>query len=67
MKAGDRIKLLSMPEDPHPVPPGTLGTVVSVNPVDIGGGDRFTQIDVKWDNGRSIMLCTPPDRFEVVR
>lgn len=58
LKAGDRIRLLSM-DDPDPVPSGTLGTVRGVYPQ-----HQWTQVDVDWDNGRTLMLSTPPDQFE---
>jgi hypothetical protein len=53
-KPGDRIRLVAMPNDPHPVAPGTLGTVQDVLRVK-AGGDEFTQIEVAWDDGRSRM------------
>jgi hypothetical protein len=58
---GIRIRLLAMPDDPAPVPVGTLGTVV-------GGSDLhdFVQVWVKWDNGSNLSLSLPPDRYEVV-
>ena len=55
---GDRIRLLSMPEDPDPLAPGSLGTVVSVHRRG-SGTDAWLQIDVEWDSGRSLMLATP--------
>jgi hypothetical protein len=30
------------------------------------GPDAWHQIDVAWDNGRTLMLVAPPDEFEVV-
>ncbi len=56
LKAGDRIRLLSM-DDPDPIPVGTTGTVSGVYPQ-----NDWTQVDVAWDNGRSLMLSIPPDR-----
>ena len=55
LKAGDRIRLLSM-DDPDPIPAGTTGTVVGVYPQ-----SDWTQVDVDWDSGRSLMLSIPPD------
>ncbi|MGV3483348.1 MAG: DUF4314 domain-containing protein [Planctomycetaceae bacterium] len=62
LKVGDRVRLVSMGDDPDPIPAGEIGTVVGVYPQ-----DDWQQIDVDWDCGRSLMLVTPPDRVEVVR
>ena len=56
LKAGDRIRLVSM-DDPDPIPADTTGTVVGVYPQ-----SDWTQVDVDWDSGRSLMLSIPPDR-----
>lgn len=58
LKAGDRIRLLSM-DDPDPISAGTIGTVVAVYPQ-----SDWTQVDVDWEGGRSLMLSLPPDRVE---
>lgn len=58
-KAGDRVRLVSMIDDPDPIPAGTAGTVVRPYPQ-----RDWLQLDVAWDNGRSLMLCIPPDRVE---
>jgi len=58
---GDRIELISMPDDPSPLPSGSRGTITGKNPVNMGPGQSFTQYGVKWDNGRTLMLCVPPD------
>ncbi len=60
-KAGTRIRLILMPDDPDPVRPGSTGTVE-------GGTDLFggTQIWVKWDNGRTLNLEVPPDTYEIL-
>ncbi len=42
-------------------PVGSLGTVVEV----IDHHD-WIQVDVDWDNGRSLMLTLPEDTFELV-
>lgn len=52
---GTRIELNSMGSDPDPVPPGTRGTVYSVN----GYGD----IEMNWDNGRTLSLIPGEDSF----
>ncbi|TWU39345.1 DUF4314 domain-containing protein [Novipirellula artificiosorum] len=61
LKVGDRVRLLSMADDPDPIPAGSTGTVVGVYP----HGD-WTQVDVDWDCGRSLMLSMPPDQVEIV-
>ena len=63
-RPGDRIRLLAMLNDPHPIPAGQVGTVVGV--ARHGGRDAWDQIDVAWDSGRSLMLVSPPDQFEIV-
>lgn len=59
LKAGDRVRLLSMTDDPDPIPAGTTGTVTGVYPL-----SDWTQVDVDWGNGRSLMLSIPPDVVE---
>lgn len=59
---GDRIELVRMEGDPDPVPPRTRGTVRTVNRVT----DEWIQVDVEWDNGRTLMLSVPPDQFRKV-
>ena len=58
LKAGDRIRVLSM-DDPDPIPAGTIGTVAAVYPQ-----SDWTQVDVDWDGGRSLMLSIPPDQVQ---
>ena len=64
-KPGDRIRLLAMPDDPDPIPPGTTGTVTAVRQYG-SGRDAWHQVDVDWDNGRTLILVVPPDEFEVL-
>ena len=59
LKVGDRVRLLSMTDDPDPIPAGTTGKVVGVYLL-----SDWTQVDVDWDNGRSLMLSIPPDEVE---
>ncbi|MDA9859531.1 DUF4314 domain-containing protein [Rubripirellula sp.] len=60
-KAGDRVRLVLMTDDPDPIPVGTTGTVAGVYPQ-----NGWTQVDVDWDSGRSLMLSIPPDVVERV-
>lgn len=64
-RIGDRIRLLSMSDDPHPIATGQTGTVVGVSSFG-EGKDRWHQIDVSWDDGRTLMLVSPPDQFEII-
>jgi hypothetical protein len=50
-----------MPEDPDPIPAGSLGTVCAIHP-----HHGWTQIEVDWDNGRQLMLSLPDDVIEVL-
>ena len=63
VKIGDRIELIKMGEDPNPIEPGTKGTVNF-----IGVGLPHTiQYGVKWDDGRKLLLCVPPDEFRLCK
>lgn len=56
---GDRVKIAGiMPNEPDPLPIGTMGTVVRVL-------ESTGQIDVDWDNGRSLFLLADVDPFWV--
>ncbi len=59
---GTRIRLISMPDDPDPVPPGSVGTVTGTCDSPWG-----TQIWVKWESGRTLSLEVPPDLYEIVK
>ena len=61
-KVGDRIRLIHMPEDPDPIPYGSLGTIHAIH---LHHG--WTQVEVDWDNGRRLMLSLPDDVIEIVR
>ncbi len=52
---GTEVELITMPNDPYPVPPGTRGKVIMVD----GAGD----ILMKWDNGSSFSLIPGVDQF----
>ncbi len=54
---GTRILLFRMDNDPNPIESGEKGTVE-------GGND--SQLWVKWDNGRSLNLAIPDDKYRVV-
>ena len=58
---GDYIELVSMHDDPDPIPVGTRGVVDFVSAVTSMG---FTQYGVKWENGRTLLLVVPPDQFK---
>ena len=64
-KPGDRVRLINMRNDPNPIEPGQLGNVTGVRRLGTGA-DAWHQIDVTWDNGRTLMLVSPPDEFEIV-
>jgi hypothetical protein len=49
-----------MPDDPDPIPAGATGTVLAVTT------GPYAQIDVDWDNGRSLSLVPGVDRFEII-
>ena len=61
LKVGDRIRLIQMIDDPDPIPAGTIGTVTEIHI-----HSDWTQIDVSWENGRKLMLVSPPDKFEII-
>jgi hypothetical protein len=65
VRAGDRIRLVAMQGDPDPIQIGAVGTVIACRP-NGGGHDAWHQIDVAWDNGRTLMLVAPPDEFEII-
>ncbi len=52
---GTRLELISMDNDPRPIPPGTRGTVLGV--------DDAGSIMMQWDNGRSLSLIPGEDAF----
>jgi hypothetical protein len=56
-KQGDRVRLVSMGDDPDPIKPGAEGEVI-IPPVFF---QRSWNVSVKWDNGRTLGLVVPPD------
>lgn len=61
LQIGDRIRLIAMPHDPDPIPAGSLGTVVSIREY-----CDWTQVDVDWDSGRTLLLTMPDDCVAIV-
>lgn len=63
VKQGDRIEITgTMPEEPNPLPVGSLGTVRRVrNP-----GTELEQISVDWDDASRCLLLLPDDPFRIV-
>jgi hypothetical protein len=55
-RPGDRIRLVAMPDDPDPIPPGSTGTVTSVHPHGTGP-NRWFQVLVDWDRRRLKVLA----------
>lgn len=62
-QVGDRVTLVRMGLDPSPIAPGTQGTVLSVTRWYTGGWN----LGMRWDNGRTLGLVYPEDKFTVVR
>lgn len=55
---GARIELIAMRDDPHPIEPGSLGTVRA--------GSNGAQVKVAWDSGRTLMLIPGEDTWRVL-
>lgn len=68
VKTGDRIELVLMEDDPCPIPAGARGTVLWQTDLSCMGGHYKgqSQIAVNWDNGRSLSLITPKDKFKII-
>lgn len=61
LRPGDTIRLDFMPDDPDPIPPGSIGTVLTVQRM-----STWHQIDVDWECNRSLALAIPPDRVTLI-
>ena len=55
---GTRVRLNNMPDDPNPIPPGTVGEVT--------GCDDGGQLEMRWSNGRGLSLIPGVDDFTVI-
>ena len=55
---GQRIRLLHMTDQYHPVPDGTEGTVAFT--------DDAGQVHMIWDNGRTLALLPDVDEFVLI-
>lgn len=62
MKVGDRIKLVSMADDPDPIEAGATGTIDWLGEPNM----PHQQIGVEWDNGRSLILINGVDKFRII-
>ncbi len=61
VKAGDRIRLIHMPDDPDPIPAGSEGLVIDVT------DGPLAQITVDWIGmNRTLTLIPGVDRFEII-
>lgn len=63
VKIGDRVRLISMPDDPCPIEAGDTGEVVFLSR---GIHSGTTQIGVRWASGRTLSMIHPIDTFEVI-
>lgn len=47
-----------MNDDPYPIEPNSMGTIKSV--------DGIGQLQVKWDNGRTLAVIPDVDEYEII-
>ncbi len=59
LQVGDRVKLVDMPNDPHPITSGDEGTVTFINK-DVG------IIGVEWDSGSRLSMVIGVDSYELL-
>lgn len=57
--AGKMIVLDAMPDDPYPVPAGTIGKITGV--------DDAGSVHVDWKNGRSLAVIPGHDSFHIIQ
>jgi outer membrane lipoprotein SlyB len=65
-QVGQRVKAVLVGKYPWCIPGGTFGTIQHVRPVQMDNHNKFIQISVRWDNGQSMMVCSPPDYIEII-
>ena len=59
LQKGDRVKLLAMPNDGHPVEVGIEGTCTGVSKT------PWEKVyEMQWDDGRTLSLLVGTDRWE---
>lgn len=61
---GDRIRCTQMTNDPDPIPVGTCGKVTGIQFLELV--PCSWQVDVAWENGRTLSLLWPHDQAESV-
>ena len=64
IRVGDRVKMVHMPDDPDPIPAGSVGTVRLITDLHFRDQPQV-QFMVSWDSGRSLSCICPPDIIEI--
>jgi hypothetical protein len=62
LQIGRTIELISMDNDPNPIECGTKGKIIKIN--DMPFNEK--QIEVEWENGRTLSLIYPVDKFKII-